>query len=115
MTYHLAIDLGASSGRHILGYIENGKIVLEEVHRFEDYLKEENGSLTWDIEKMVREVKAGIAKCGELGKIPSTIAIDTWGVDYVLLDENKNELLPAYAYRDNRNNLIQPEVEKVIT
>ena len=115
MTYHLAIDLGASSGRHILGYIENGKIVLEEVHRFEDYLKEENGSLTWDIEKMVREVKAGIAKCGELGKIPSTIAIDTWGVDYVLLDENKNELLPAYAYRDNRNNLIQSEVEKVIT
>ncbi len=115
MTYHLAIDLGASSGRHILGYIENGKIVLEEVHRFEDYLKEENSSLTWDIEKMVREVKAGIAKCGELGKIPSTIAIDTWGVDYVLLDENKNELLPAYAYRDNRNNLIQPEVEKVIT
>ena len=115
MTYHLAIDLGASSGRHILGYIEDGKIKLEEVYRFEDYLKEENGSFIWDIDKMVREVKAGIAKCGEIGKIPSTIAIDTWGVDYVLLDENKRELLPAYSYRDNRNNLIQNDVAAVIS
>ena len=115
MTYHLAIDIGASSGRHILGYIEDGKIRLEEIHRFEDYLKEENGSLIWDIEKLVREVNAGIAKCGELGKIPATIAIDTWGVDYVLLDENKQELLPCYSYRDNRNNLIQDEVASIIS
>jgi rhamnulokinase len=115
MTYHLAIDIGASSGRHILGYVENGKITLEEVYRFEDYLREENSSFIWDIEKLVREVKAGIAKCGEIGKIPATIAIDTWGVDYVLLDENKQELLPAFSYRDNRNNLIQEEFAKVIS
>ena len=115
MTYHLAIDIGASSGRHILGYVDGGKIKLEEIYRFEDYLKEENGSFVWDIEKLVREVKAGIAKCGELGKIPATIAIDTWGVDYVLLDENKKELLPCYSYRDNRNNLIQAEVASVIS
>ncbi len=115
MIYHLAIDIGASSGRHILGYIENGKITLEEVYRFEDYLREENSSFIWDIEKLVREVKAGIAKCGEIGKLPATIAIDTWGVDYVLLDENKQELLPAFSYRDNRNNLIQEEFAKVIS
>ena len=115
MVYHLAIDIGASSGRHILGYVENGKITLEEVYRFEDYLREENSSFIWDIEKLVREVKAGIAKCGEIGKIPATIAIDTWGVDYVLLDENKQELLPAFSYRDNRNNLIQEEFAKVIS
>ncbi len=115
MTYHLAIDIGASSGRHILGHIEDGKIRLEEVHRFEDYLKEDNGSLVWDIEKLVREVKTGIAKCGGLGKIPATIAIDTWGVDYVLLDENKQELMPCYSYRDNRNNLIQDEVAEIIS
>ncbi|MCR4594204.1 MAG: rhamnulokinase [Clostridiales bacterium] len=115
MTYHLAIDIGASSGRHILGYIENGKICLEEIYRFEDYLREENGSLVWDIQKLVREVKAGIAKCGENGKIPATIAVDTWGVDYVLLDENKQELTPAFSYRDKRNNLIQPEVAEIIT
>ena len=115
MTYHLAIDIGASSGRHILGYVENGKIRLEEIYRFEDYLLEENGSFIWDIEKLVREVKAGVAKCGELGKIPATIAIDTWGVDYILLDENKKELLPVYSYRDNRNNLIQNEVASIIS
>lgn len=115
MTYHLAIDIGASSGRHILGYIEDGKIRLEEVHRFEDYLKEENGSLTWDIEKLVREVKTGIAKCEKLGKIPSTVAVDTWGVDYVLLDENKKEILPAVAYRDGRTARIQEEFSKIVT
>lgn len=112
--YHLAIDIGASSGRHILGYLENGKLKLEEIHRFEDYLKEENGSLVWDIEKLVREVKAGVKKCGETGKIPATIAIDTWGVDYVLLDENKKELLPVYSYRDSRTFDSMKEVEKII-
>jgi rhamnulokinase len=115
MTYHLAIDIGASSGRHILGYTENGRIVLEEIYRFEDYLVKDNGSFVWNIEKLVREVKAGVAKCKDLGKIPATIAIDTWGVDYVLLDENKKELLPCYSYRDNRNNLIQDEVAAIIT
>ena len=102
MIYHLAIDIGASSGRHILGYIENEKLRLEEIHRFEDYLIEENGSFSWDIEKLVAEVKKGIAKCEKLGKLPSTVAIDTWGVDYVLLDENKEEILPAVSYRDPR-------------
>ncbi len=115
MTYHLAIDIGASSGRHMLGYMENGRLQLQEIYRFEDYLKEEGGSLIWDIEKLVREVKAGIARCGEIGRIPATIALDTWGVDYVLLDENRQELLPAYSYRDNRNNLIQNEVAAIIT
>ena len=115
MNYHLAIDIGASSGRHILGCLEDGKLKLEEVYRFEEYLKEESGSLVWDIEKLVREVKAGIARCGDIGKIPATIAIDTWGVDYVLLDENRQELLPAFSYRDSRNNAIQPDVAALIS
>ncbi|MBQ9531363.1 MAG: rhamnulokinase [Eubacterium sp.] len=115
MIYHLAIDIGASSGRHILGYIENGKIKLEEIYRFEDYLREENGSFFWDIEKLVGEVKAGIKKCGEIGKKPETIAIDTWGVDYVLLDENKKEILPAVSYRDSRTFEVLDEVNKIIS
>ncbi len=115
LTYHLAIDIGASSGRHILGYVENGRLRLEEIYRFEDYLSESGGTLVWDIEKLVSEVKAGIAKCGELGKIPATIAIDTWGVDYVLLDKNKKELLPAVSYRDSRTASIQEEFSKIIT
>lgn len=106
MTYHLAIDIGASSGRHILGYIDNGKLKLEEIYRFENYIKDENGTLVWDIKHLVNSVISGIAKCREIGKIPETVAIDTWGVDYVLLDKDKKEILPAVSYRDSRTNAV---------
>lgn len=102
MTCCLAIDIGASSGRHILGSVENGKIVLTEIYRFENGIKDENGTLVWDTERLLSEVKNGLKKCREIGKIPKTIAIDTWGVDYVLLDENKKELFPCVSYRDKR-------------
>ena len=115
MTYHLAIDIGASSGRHILGYIENGKLHLEEIHRFENYITNQNGTLVWDIEHLVNEVKKGIAKCKEVGKIPCTVAIDTWGVDYVLLDESKQEIMPAVSYRDSRTNRVINKVESIIS
>ncbi len=100
--YHLAIDIGASSGRHILGWLENGRLQLEEIHRFDNGFHEQDGNLVWDTEHLFQEVKAGIAKCKDLGKIPATVAIDTWGVDYLLLDENKKELMPAVSYRDER-------------
>ena len=100
--YHLAIDIGASSGRHILGRLQDGRLELEEIYRFENGIHEENGVLVWDIDNLVREVEAGIARCKDLGKIPATIAIDTWGVDYVLLDEHQQEILPAVSYRDSR-------------
>ena len=115
MTYYLAIDIGASSGRHILGYIENEKLKLEEIHRFENYITDKNGTLVWDIEHLVNEVIDGIAKCKRIGKIPTTIAIDTWGVDYVLLDKNKKEILPAVSYRDSRTDEVQDEISKIIT
>ena len=102
MTSCLAIDIGASSGRHILGSVENGKIVLTEIYRFENGIKDENGTLVWDTERFLSEVKNGLKKCREIGKIPKTIAIDTWGVDYVLLDENKKEIFPCVSYRDKR-------------
>ena len=115
MTYYLAIDIGASSGRHILGYIENSKLHLEEIHRFENYITNQNGTLVWDIEHLVSEVKKGIAKCKEIGKTPCTVAIDTWGVDYVLLDESKQEILPAVSYRDSRTNRVINKVESIIS
>lgn len=115
MTYYLAIDIGASSGRHILGYIDNGRLKLEEIHRFENYITNQNGTLVWDIEHLVSEVKKGIAKCKEIGKIPCTVAIDTWGVDYVLLDESKQEILPAVSYRDSRINRVINKVESIIS
>ena len=114
MTYYLAIDIGASSGRHILGSLQNGKLCLEEVYRFDNGFNTENGSLVWDVEHLFYEVREGIKKCKELGKIPSTVAIDTWGVDYVLLDKDKKEILPAYCYRDSRTEAVIPKVEEII-
>ncbi len=115
MKYYLGIDIGASSGRHILGYIENGKLKLREIHRFENYITNQNGTLVWDIKHLVSEVKKGIAKCKEIDKIPSTVAIDTWGVDYILLDENEQEIMPAVSYRDSRTNAIISKVEDIIS
>lgn len=102
MTYHLAIDIGASSGRHILGWSEHGIMKMEEIHRFSNGVAEHNGHLCWDLEHLTSEVIAGIAKCQELGKIPATIAIDTWGCDFVLLDDHGALLGDAVAYRDAR-------------
>ncbi len=112
--YYLAVDIGASSGRHILGSIENGKLSLEEIYRFDNGIKEQNGALVWDIEYLANEVINGIAECKKLGKIPSTVAIDTWGVDYVLLDENEKEILPVHSYRDSRTEGIPEKVDRII-
>ena len=112
--YYLAIDIGASSGRHILGSICDGKLVLEEIYRFDNGIKSENGTLVWDIENLFTQVKAGIARCKEIGKIPETVAIDTWGVDYVLLDEHKKEILPAVSYRDSRTEKAAREVAEIL-
>ena len=110
MQYYLAIDIGASSGRHILGCVKDGRIELEEIYRFENAMREENGTLVWDLDALTREVIAGIAVCRQIGKVPATVAIDTWGVDYVLLDAQGKPLLPAVAYRDSRT---APAVEAV--
>ncbi len=112
--FYLAIDIGASSGRHILGYIQDGKLCLEEIYRFENGFFEENGSLVWNVEHLVNEVKNGIKKCSEIGKIPKTLAIDTWGVDYVLLDEEKNLINPTFCYRDSRTEKSIPLCEGIV-
>lgn len=114
-TYYLAVDIGASSGRHILSHIENGKLVLEEIYRFENNLVADETGLVWDIDSLLAEVICGIKKCKEIGKIPKSIAIDTWGVDYVLLDENKNEIKPCYCYRDSRTSAVIDEVESLVS
>lgn len=100
--YYLAVDIGASSGRHILGSLEGGKLCLEEIYRFDNNIVSSEDGVIWDIESLFNEVVNGIAKCSEIGKLPCSVAIDTWGVDYVLLDECERELLPAFAYRNSR-------------
>ena len=114
MKYCLAIDMGASSGRHILGFIEDGKLKLEEIYRFENGIVDIDGTLCWDIDHLFTEIKNGLKECKKLGKIPETVAIDTWGVDYVLLDKDKKEILPAVAYRDARTCGIPEEIDKII-
>ncbi len=99
--YYLAIDIGASSGRHILGHLEDGKMVLEEIHRFPNGNVEKDGELTWDIDGLFKEILIGMKKCKEVGKIPVSVGIDTWAVDIVLLDENDKRIGNAVGYRDS--------------
>lgn len=101
MKYYLAIDIGASSGRHIVGYMENGELVCDEVFRFPNGVTEENGHLIWDIDALFSNVKAGIKAAFE--KYPSieSLSVDTWGVDYVLMNDSR-EIRPCFAYRDHR-------------
>lgn len=98
--YYLAIDIGASSGRHILGHLENGKMMLEEIHRFSNGMVMKNGELTWDIDRLWSEIITGMMKCKDAGKIPESVGIDTWAVDFVLLDETDQQIGNAVAYRD---------------
>ena len=102
--YFLAIDIGASSGRHILGCIRDKKIELEEVYRFENRMDEENGTLYWDTDRLFREIITGMKICKNIGKIPESVGIDTWGVDFVLLDDNDKPIGKAVGYRDRRTN-----------
>ena len=113
--YYLAIDIGASSGRHILGTIENGKMQLEEIYRFENGMKEIGGQLCWDTEYLFGEIKAGLKKCGELGKIPVSLGLDTWGVDFVLVDAQGEKIGNAVGYRDHRTDGIREKLAPIIS
>lgn len=112
--YYLAVDIGASSGRHILSHLEDGKIVLEEVYRFENGMKEINGHKCWDTDGLFASIKAGMKKCAELGKIPSSMGIDTWGVDYILVDREGHRVGDAVGYRDDRTADIDKDVFQLI-
>ena len=111
--YYLAIDIGASSGRHIVGWREDGALKTKEVYRFPNGVKTVGGHLTWDVEELFAEVKSGIVSAvKEFGKIQS-LSIDTWGVDYVLL-RGGEEVLPCYAYRDSRTEAVIPRVHELM-
>ncbi len=113
--YYLAVDIGASSGRHILGSFVEGKLHLEEVYRFSNGMEHRDGSLCWDLETLFSEVKEGLKRCKEIGKIPSFMGIDTWAVDYVLLDKEDQVLGKTYGYRDSRTNGMDEKVYEIIS
>ena len=114
MNYYLAIDIGASSGRHIVGWLEEGKLKTEEVYRFQNGNEEKAGHLIWNAEKLFEEVKNGLKRAKEVGKIPSYIGIDTWAVDYALLDKEQKRIGDIYAYRDSRTEKAIKKVHKII-
>lgn len=113
-TYYLAVDIGASSGRHILGWVENGKIRLEEIYRFENGMKDCGGLKVWDTDALRDSVIEGMRHCREIGKTPSYMGIDTWGVDYVLVDKNGNRIDKALGYRDLSTALGREKCEKLV-
>lgn len=112
--YYLAVDIGASSGRHMLGHLENGRMVMEEVHRFENGLVLKDGELCWELDRLFTEIKAGMKKCAALGKIPKSIGIDTWAVDFVLLDGQNRVLGNTVGYRDKRTAGMDEKVYEII-
>lgn len=112
--YYLAIDIGASSGRHILGSLVDGKIQLEEIYRFENGMEKKDGHLCWNVPHLFGEIKEGLKACKAAGKIPVSMGIDTWGVDYVLLDKDDQVIGNTYGYRDSRTKGMDEEVYKLI-
>ena len=113
MKYYLAIDLGASGGRHIVGHLENKEIILKEIHRFKTGMDYSRDGLVWDIPRIYNEIIFGIKKAFKLYKDIESISIDTWGVDYVLMNGDL-EITPYYAYRNERNQKSAQKVHKKI-
>lgn len=112
--YYLAVDIGASSGRHILGHLEDGKMVLEEIYRFENGMDKQGGKLLWDTERLFTEIVNGMKMCAEANKIPVSMSVDTWAVDYVLLDGEDRVLGDTYGYRDSRTAGMDREVYRLV-
>ena len=113
MRYYLAIDIGASSGRHIVGWQQDGEIHTREVYRFPNGVCREQGHLTWDIRRLFSNVAAGILEAFKLYPEIESLSIDTWGVDYVLL-KGEEEVYPVYAYRDSRTEQIIAKLHTVV-
>lgn len=115
MKYYLAIDLGASSGRHIIGYRNShNELILDEVYRFKDYLQKQDNHLIWNIDFIFKEIKKGIKKALEKYQNIESMSIDSWGVDYVLMNGDK-EIYPCYCYRDQRTKKVIKEVHSKIS
>ncbi|MBQ3880435.1 MAG: rhamnulokinase [Oscillospiraceae bacterium] len=113
MQYYLAIDIGASSGRHIVGWREDGKLCTKEVYRFPNGVGRENGHLVWDMDTLEAHVRKGIDEAKAQFGVIRSLSIDTWGIDYVLLRGDK-PVKPCYAYRDGRGASRVDEVHAIV-
>ena len=111
MKAYLAIDIGASSGRHIVGWLQDGRLETREVYRFPNGVSTEDGHLVWDLEALEGHVRRGIDAAREAFPELESLSVDTWGVDYVLMDGDRS-ILPCYAYRDGRTEAVIPRVHE---
>ena len=114
MRIYLAIDIGASSGRHIAAWLEGERIVTREVYRFPNGAEMRNGHLCWDIVALEGHVVAGVKAAVQAGLTPDFIGVDTWGVDFVLLDREGQRLGDAVAYRDSRTEGVDALLEEAL-
>jgi len=117
MEYCLAIDIGASTGQCLLGARDEhdkSKIITEEIYKFDNVQMQYNDNICWDIDVIFAHVLSGMKRCAGLGKIPVSIGINSWGVDFVLLDSNKKMLGNAVTYRDNRTTGMDVKVHELV-
>ncbi len=110
----LAFDIGASGGRAIIGVLEDLKISFREIRRFDNSITRIHGRCHWDIYRLFEEMQSGLKDAVKQNEVPLTIGVDTWGVDYGLLDEAGHILDLPYAYRDHRTDGIMDEVFRII-
>lgn len=102
ITHYIACDLGAESGRVMLGTLSEGRLSIEEIHRFPNITIRLGNSIRWDILRTFDELKKGLQKVAERGISPLSLSVDSWGVDYVWSGLGQEMLAPAYIYRDPR-------------
>lgn len=112
---YLAVDIGASGGRHIIGYLENERLITREIYRFSNgFYKSKSGHLCWNLDALFSQILTGLKKCREQGVTPAHIGIDTWGVDFVLTDASLNPIGESVAYRDHRTDGMDQVAEKIL-
>ena len=112
--YYAAVDIGASSGRVLVGSVVDGTIKLEEVHRFDNSQRRVSGHDCWDVEMLFEGILMGLAACAKRGMVPASIGIDTWGCDFVLIDGEGKMVGDAVAYRDARTDRIFERADKIV-
>lgn len=112
---YLAVDIGASSGRHIVAWLEDGRLEMKEVYRFPNGVEMKNGHLCWNLDNLFRHVVVGMKSAYDQGFIPAAMGIDTWAVDVVLLDKEDLPVGDLVAYRDNRTQGMDALLEETFT
>ncbi|KUP35844.1 MULTISPECIES: rhamnulokinase [Bacillus] len=112
---YAAVDIGASSGRVIIGELQKGKLAVQEIHRFANGFMQRDGHGYWDIDHLLEQILQGLQKVKALGYDCCTVGIDTWAVDYVLLDEKGSRLREVISYRDKRTENTMEKLAQTIS